>query len=161
MEKEVKRHVFGDEHFFYNEEDGSPKYENIDEQWNIFIQWIKDVREKKKSLEGFKDSSADKVGGEVIKWAGKHDTYAIYLLTKFLWREFRDTYLLEPGCPDIVLEFIRGIIYKKMTEKQMWGTDEDRIQTGKLIIFNKELMSKVKQEPGELKVEYCPIKKKE
>ena len=154
----IKRRVFGDEHFFYNSVDGSPKYENIDEQWDKFIQWIKAVREDREQEEGFRDSCADRVGQEVIKWAEKHDPY---MLTKFLWVEFRDTYLLSPGCPEIVLEFIRGIMYKKMTEKQMWGTDEDRKPTGKLIIFDKKLIRKGKQEPGKLKVEYCPIKKKE
>lgn len=161
MENGVKKRVFGDEHFFYNEVDGSPKYENIDEQWDIFIQWIRDVREKKKTVEGFSDSSADRVGREVIKWAEKHDAYAIYMLTKFLWVDFRDTYLLESGCPEIVLEFIRGIMYKKMTEKQMWGTDEDRRPTGKIIVFDKSLLPQGEPEEGKLPVEYCPIKKKE
>lgn len=161
MENRVKKRVFGDEHFFYNDEDGSPKYENIDEQWEIFVQWIKEIREKNQKVDGFQDSSADKVGQEVIKWAIKHDAYAIYLLTKFHWVEFRDTYLLADGCPEIVLEFIRGIMHKKMTERQMWGTDEDRRPTGKLIIFDKKLMPEGERKPGELEVEYCPIKKRE
>ena len=160
MENRVKKRVFGDEHFFYNDEDGSPKYENIDEQWEMFVQWIKEIREKNQTVDGFQDSSADKVGQEVTKWAIKHDAYAIYLLTKFHWVEFRDTYLLADGCPEIVLEFIRGIMYKKMTERQMWGTDEDRRPTGKLIIFDKKLMPEGERKPGELEVEYCPIKKK-
>lgn len=159
MKNEARKRVFGDEHFFYDEEDGSPKYKDIDEQWDKFIQWIKEVRENKKTEEGFENSSGDNVGREVIKWAEKRDSYAIYLLIKFHWTEFRDTYLLTSGCPQIVSEFARGIMYKKMTEKQMWGREEDRKPTGKLIIFDKDLIEKGEKEWESLKIEYCPVKK--
>ena len=48
-----------------------------------------------------------------------------------------------------------------MTEKEMWGTDEDRRPKGKIIVFDKKLLPKGEPEPGKLPVEYCPIKKKE
>lgn len=153
----INKRIFGDEHFFYEEGEGNPKYENIDVQWEKFVSWIEEVRERRKSVAGFEDSCADRVGGEVIKWGMRKDAYAIYMLTIHYWVEFRDTYLLEPGCPEIVLEFIRGIMYKKMTEKQMWGTDEDRRPTGKLIIFDKNLIPKGERKPGGPEVVYCPI----
>ena len=158
--KGVKR-IFGDEHFFYEGEDGSPKYEDIDEKWDELVKWLETVRQRNKTIEGFEDSCPDRVGREVTKWAKRQDGYAIYMITKFNWVEFRDTYLLPGDCPEIVLEFIRSILNKKMTEKQMWGTDEDRRPKGKLIIFDKNLMPKGEREPGELEVEYCPPQKKE
>ena len=156
-----KKRVFGDEHFFFEGDDGSPKYEDVDEKWDRFVEWLEKVRERNRLTEGFKDSRPDRVGGEVIKWAKEKDAYAIYIITKFNWVEFRDTYLLPSDCPEIVLEFIRAIMHNKMTEKQMWGTDEDRKPTGKLIIFDKNLMDKIESNPGELPVEYCPIKTRE
>ena len=159
-EKELKykKRVFGDEHFFYEGEDGSPKYEDVDEKWEQFVCWLETVRERNQKLEGFADSCPDRVGGEVIKWAKKKDAYAIYLITKMNWVEFRDTYLLPQDCPKIALEFIRAIMYRKMTEKQMWGTDEDRKPTGKLIIFDRNLIDRGESKPGELPIEYCPVK---
>lgn len=158
-EKKKLQRIFGDEHFFYEGEDGRPKYENVDIKWNEFISWLEMIREHNKTVEGFEDSCPDRVGREVIKWAEKQDAYAIYMIIKFNWVEFRDTYLLAEGCPEIVLEFIRSIMYHKMTKKQMWGTDEDRRPTGKLIVFDKNLMPKGERKPGELPVEYCPLKK--
>lgn len=157
-ENKIPKRIFGDEHFFYEGEDGRPKYENIDEKWDEFVKWMEMVRERNKSMEGFEDSRPDRVGREVTKWARRHDGYAIYMITKLNWVDFRDTYLLPKDCPEIVLEFIRSIMYHKMTEKQMWGTDEDRKLTGKVIIFNKNLMPKGERKPGEIEVEYCPPK---
>lgn len=148
---------FGDEYFFYEGQEGTPKYENINEKWDEFVQWMEGVRERNKSVEGFEDGEADRVGHEVIKWAKRHDVYAIFILTKPHWESFRDTYLLAEGCPEIVLEFIRGIMYEKMTEKEMWGTREDRSLKGKLIIYDKAYLPKEGEDTGDLEIEYCPI----
>lgn len=148
---------FGDEYFFYEGAEGKPKYENINEKWDEFVQWVESVRERNKSIEGFEDSHPDRVGHEVVKWAKRHDVYAIFRLTNTYWEAFRDTYLLVEGCPEIVLEFIRGIMFEKMTEKQMWGTREDRQLKGKLIIFNEEYLPKEGEYTGDLEIVYQPI----
>ena len=148
---------FGDDYIFYEGEDGHPKYENISEKWDEFGQWLGKVRERNKAIEGFEDSLADRVGQEVMKWIEMHDTFAIYLLTKTYWEAFRDTYLLVDDCPDIVMEFIRAIMYEKMTEKQMWGTKEDRMPEGKLIIFDKDYLPKEGEDTGKWEIIYQPI----
>ena len=45
---------------------------------------------------------------------------------------------------------------EKMTEKQMWGTDEDRMPEGTVIIFDKKFMPKEGEFTGKLKYEYHP-----
>lgn len=160
-EKKIPQRIFGDEHFFYEGEDGRPKYENIDDKWMELVKWLETVRERNRTVEGFEDSRPDRVGQEVINWAKRQDAYAIYMITKLSWVEFRDTYLLQEDCPEIVMEFIRAIMYGKMTENQMWGSDEERKMKGKLIIFDKNLMPKGEPKPGEIEVEYCPVKKEE
>ena len=153
----LNEYNFGDDYFFYDGPDGHPKYENIAEKWNEFEQWLGKVRERNKTKEGFEDSLADRVGQEVMKWIRRHDAFAIYLLTKTHWETFRDTYLLVDDCPEIVMEFIRGIMYDKMTEEQMWGPRESRMLTGKLIVFDKKYLPKEGEDTGKLEVIYQPL----
>ena len=148
---------FGDEYFFYEEEVGKPKYEDMNEKWNIFAQWIEDVREKCLEKEGFVDSYPDRVGHEVAKWARRHDFYVISQITMLHWEIFRDTYLLVDGCPELVLEFMQGIMYEKMTEKQMWGPKEEQRLKGKLILFREEYLPQEGEDTGDLEIIYEPI----
>lgn len=148
---------FGDEYFFYEGEQGNPKYEDMDEKWNMFAQWIEHVREKNMTAEDFDDSHPDRVGRETAKWARKHDFYAVYLIILMNWEAFRDTYLLEEGCPEIVMEFVRGLMYEKMTEEEMWGSIEERQPKGKLIIYKEEYLPKEGEDTGDLEIIYEPI----
>ena len=59
-------------------------------------------------------------------------------------------------CPEYILEFVRGIMHDKMTEKQMWGSREDRMPEGRVILFDKSLMPKEGEDTGKLKFEYHP-----
>lgn len=131
--------VFGDEYFFFNEENGEPKYLDIDSKWEIFIEWIKKVSESKKG-EGEEEEYAFGLGQEVLKWAEQRDTFGMYILVRMHWVVFRDNYLTDDA-PEIVREFIDGILYGKMTEEEKWGTDEDRKPKGQLIICSNQKMT--------------------
>ena len=157
LPEELKNCCFGDEYFFYEGDEGKPKYEDINEKWKIFEEWVESIRQKKKEEEGFDDSYPDRVGHEIVRWAKKHDVYAIFLIIEFHWVIFRDTYLLVEGCPEIVLEFVRGILYGKRTEEEMWGPPEARAVKGKLIVFDKKHLPKEGQDTGDLEVIYQPI----
>lgn len=125
---------FGDEYFFFEGECGNPRYENIEQQWEEFIKWIEKIAESKKNEEGEDAEYAYGLGQEVLKWARDWDTYGLYMLTRVHWAGFRDNYLTKDA-PKIVREFIDEIMYNKMTEKEKWGTAEDRRASGKLMIF--------------------------
>lgn len=157
LPEEWKNCCFGDEYFFHEGDEGDPKYENINEKWDEFTEWVESVRQKKLEVEGFDDSYPDRVGHEVARWARKHDFYAIFLIIEFHWEIFRDTYLLAEGCPEIVLEFIRGLLYGKRTEEEMWGPPETRAMKGKLIVFDKKYLPKEGEDTGDLEVIYQPI----
>lgn len=158
LPEEWKNCSFGDEYFFFDGKEGNPKYENINEKWDEFVQWIEGIRQKNMEKEGFADSYPDRVGQEVARWARKHDVYPIYLIIEYQWEIFRDTYLLAEGCPEIVLEFIRGILYGKRTEEQLWGPPETRAMKGKIIIFDKKYLPKEGEDTGGLEIEYQPVK---
>lgn len=131
---------FGDEFFFFENEYGNPKYENIEEQWKIFIEWVEKIAERKKEEVGEEAEYAYDIGREVLKWARQRDPYGLYMLTRVHWVGFRDTYLTEDA-PKIVREFIDEIMYNKMTDKEKWGTDEDRMLQGQLIICSNTKMT--------------------
>lgn len=145
--------IFGDEYLFFEGKDGHPKYENIDEKWTEIIDWLETVRERNKEKEGFENSQPDLIGQELVRWAKKKDIYPIFLITKGFWQVFRDTYLVE-GHPPIFMEFIRNIMVNKMSEKEMWGTKEDRMAKGKLIIFDERYLPKEEEKRQGLEVIY-------
>lgn len=157
LTEKLKNCSLGDEYFFYEGDEGNPKYENINEKWDEFVQWIESVREKNQMMEGFPDSYPDRVGQEVARWARRHDVYPIYLIIEYQWDIFRDTYLLADGCPEIVLEFIRGIFNGKKTEEEMWQRPEERKPKGTLIVFDKNHLPKEGEDTGDVKVIYQPI----
>lgn len=126
--------VFGDDYFLFEGQTGKPRYENMAEQWQIFIDWIAKTAEQKKEEGGEDNMYAHQLGQEVVKWAKNGDTFGIYILTRMYWVLFRDNYLTEDA-PKIVREIIDCIMLNKMTEKEKWGTDEDRRPKGELIIF--------------------------
>lgn len=125
---------FGDEYIFFEYGTGNPKYEDIEQQWEVFIQWVEKVSESKKNEPGKEAEYAYGLGQEVLKWLRMRDTYGLYILTRVHWKCFRDNYLTEDA-PGIVREFIDFIMYNQMTEKEKWGTDEDRKASGKLFVF--------------------------
>ncbi len=147
---------FGDEFFFFEGTDGSPRYEDVNEPWNQVISWTATVLDRLRNSDGFEEMCEYKIGQELIRYARLKTAHCIYLLMKINWVPFRDTYLLVEDCPEYILEFVRGIMQGKMTEKQMWGTDEDRLPEGTIICFDKALMPKEGTYTGKLKFEYRP-----
>lgn len=154
---EIRECRYGDEYFFYEQDTALPKYEDIHEKWKEFAHWIELVRKKNRENDEFLQTNADPLGREVAKWALRYDVYPIYLLTKAHWETFRKYYLWVDGCPPIVMEFMRAIMYKRMSEEEMWGTKKERKSKGKLIIFDKTLLPKEGQEWENFEVEYRPI----
>lgn len=152
----INEYGFGDEYFIFDEQDGSPKVYEGEQLWEKFIQWMETIYERLKSSEEFQDSEEYEIGQEIVKYALLRDTFDVYMLMKIHWVKFRDTYLLTEDCPDYILEFVNGIMHEKMTEKQMWGTDEDRLPEGTVIVFDESLMPKEGEDTGKLKFEYRP-----
>lgn len=147
---------FGDEHFFFDGEDGSPKYEDVDEPWDKFIDWLKTIMERMSGSDGYEERGEYRLGRDMMVYAEIKRAHTIYIMMKINWVLFRDHYLLVEDCPEYILEFVRGIMHDKMTEKQMWGTDEDRMPEGTIICFDKCLMPKEGTNTGKLKFEYRP-----
>lgn len=116
----VEECKIGDEYFFLDSETGMPIHENIEEKWNIFVNWMKKVREENKDDPG---SAAVVLGNELIKWAEIRDTHVLFLLMRTRWTAFRNTFL-TPEAPPEIMEFVQNIMYDKMTEEQMWGKKE-------------------------------------
>lgn len=157
-EHNINSYGFGDEYFFFHKGCGSPKYEDIEVQWNVFIHWIKTVMNTK--------DENDKIyglGREVIRWAESRDPFALYLLTRTHWVDFRDNYLTE-NAPQIVREFIDEIMITKMTEQEKWGSDEDRKPKGELIIYKDSILTPEEsyyKRKQERKQKYDPKKHRE
>ena len=154
LPEEWKNCSLGDEDFFFDGEDGSPKYENMDEKWDEFVQWVEKIRQKNLEKEGFADSYPDRVGQEIARWGRQHEVYAIYRIMERQWKIFRDTYLLVEGCPEIVMEFVRGIWFEKKTEEELW---EEKEEVRKIIVFDKKYMPKEGEDTGGIEFEYQPI----
>ena len=152
---------FGDEFFLFEGPKGNPKYENANEVWDNFIQWIRERRTEMEKEKEQENNFGYDMGEQLIEYANQRNAHGIYILTKQNWVEFRDTYLGVEGCPQKVMEFIYGIMDRKMTEKQMWGSDEDRMIEGTVIIFDQSLMPKEGEDTGKLKFEYRPNYRKE
>jgi len=147
---------FGDEYFLFDDIKGEPKYENAKDVWEKFIRWTIKRVVQMDAYEKGKKTYEQQIGRELVEYAKKRNAHKMYILMKRNWVEFRDAYLCVEDCPESVMEFVRGIMYKKMTEKQMWGSDEDRMPEGTVIIFDKNLMPKEGEDTGKLKFEYHP-----
>ena len=132
--------VFADDYFLFEGETGIPRYKDMNEQWNIFMDWISKTAERKKEEGGEDNLYVYQLGQEVLKWARNWDTFGLYMLTKVHWSGFRDNYMTEDA-PKIVREIMDNIMLNKMTEKQKWGTDEDRKPKGQLLIFKNMKMT--------------------
>ena len=155
MECELSDKGFGDEYFFFEDIQGNPKYERAEHVWEEFIKWMrKRLRQMASQPEEY--SYEKKLGKELIELAKVRNAHSMYILMKRNWVEFRDPYLCVEGCPDSILEFVRGIMYEKMTEKQMWGGDEERMPGGTVIIFDKSFMPKEGEDTGNFRFEYRP-----
>lgn len=147
---------FGDEYFLFEGPEGNPKYESAGVVWDNFVQWIRKKQTDMKKVQSSGDSYEYELGKQLIEFANQRNAHGIYMLTKKNWVEFRDAYLCVEGCPETVMEFVCGIMDRKMTEKQMWGSEEDRKPQGTVIIFDKNLMPKEGEDTGNLKFEYRP-----
>lgn len=147
---------FGDEYFLFEGPDGNPKYENVNEVWDNFAQWIRQRQADMEQEKGRENNYEYSIGEQLLEFATQRNAHGIYMLTRKNWVEFRDAYLGVEGCPPKVMEFIYGIMDRKMTEKQMWGSDEDRMTEGTVIIFDQSLMPKEGEDTGKLKFEYRP-----
>lgn len=153
---ELNGNKFGDEYFLFKGAQGYPKYENAKEVWEEFIRWMIKRVVQIKAYEKDTKSYELQIGRQLIEFAKKRNAHSMYILMKRNWGEFRDTYLCVEGCPESVMEFVKGIMYKRMTEKQMWGSDEDRMPEGRVIIFDKNFMPKEGEDTGKLIFEYRP-----
>lgn len=155
MDDELNESSFGEEYFFFESTEGNPQYQCAEEVWNNFIKWMK-KRLKQMAAQPEEYSYEKKIGKELIKLAKARNVHEMYILMKRNWVEFRDPYLCVEGCPETIMEFVRGIMYKKMTERQMWGGEEERMPSGRVIIFDKNLMPKEGEDTGKLQFEYHP-----
>ena len=136
LDFELNENNFGDEYFFFESTVGNPQYDRVEKVWNEFIRWI---RKRLKQMENQAEeySYEMKIGRQLIDFAKNRNAHGMYILMKRNWVEFRDPYLCFEGCPDSIMEFVRGIMHEKMTEKQMWGGDEERMPGGTVILFDK------------------------
>ena len=147
---------FGDEHFLFAGEDGSPKYEDINAPWDDFINWMEKVCKRYKKYKDTTRKGEYFIGQELIVHAARRNIHTIYCYISLNWVGFRDGFLLQKDCPETVIEFVRGILANKMTEKQMWGTVDDRCPGGTVIVFDKAFMPKEGEDTGTIKFEYHP-----
>lgn len=147
---------FGDEFFMFEGVEGQPRYQDVNEVWDMFIQWIEKEQQQMLALKNDEESYEYWIGSQLIEFAKKRNAHSMYMLMKRNWEEFRDNYLSKEECPEAVMDFVRGIMYEKMTEKQMWGSREDRMPEGRVILFDKSLMPKEGEDTGKLKFEYHP-----
>lgn len=147
---------YGEEYLLFEGIEGSPKYENPEVIWENFIQWIEKRQQQMTALKMDKESYEYKLGNQLIEAARDYNPHGIFFLMKRNWVEFRDNYLCAERCSEDIMEFVRAVLYKKMTEKQMWGSDEDRMPGGKVIIFDKKFMPKEGEDTGKLQFEYRP-----
>lgn len=155
MDYPLNESGFGDEHFFFESTQGNPQYEAVEKVWDEFIRWMrKRLRQMKAQQQ--EETYEMKMAKQLIDFAKVRNAHSIYILIKRNWVEFRDNYLCVEGCPESMMEFIRGIMYKKMTEQQMWGGDEERMPIERVIIFDKNLMPKEGEDTGNLRFEYRP-----
>lgn len=138
--RDLNKCLYADDYFLFDGKEGKPRYKDMEEKWNIFIEWIDKVAGRKKEEEGQDSRYAYQLGHEVVRWAKDRDVFALYILTRRHWVLFRDNYLTDDA-PKIVREIIDGIMLNKMTEKEKWGTDEDRKPKGQLIIFKSSQMT--------------------
>lgn len=152
----LNEYSFGDEHFFFEGPEGNPKYENAGEVWDNFVQWVREKQTDMEKGQNGENSYEYELGETLTEYANQRNAHGIYMVTKKNWVEFRDAYLCVEGCPEKVMEFICGIMDRKMTEKQMWGSEEDRKPQGTVIIFDQSLMPKEGEDTGNLKFEYRP-----
>ena len=147
---------FGDEYFLFEGAKGDPKYKEAKDVWDEFIRWVTKRIVQMEIHEKGKKCYEQQLGRDLIEFARKCNVQEMYIRIRRNWVGFRDNYLCVEDCPESVMEFIRGIMYKKMTEKQMWGSDEDRMPEGRVIIFDKNFMPKEGENTGKLKFEYHP-----
>ena len=147
---------FGDEYFLFEGPDGSPKYEEPNLVWDSFIDWLEKLCKRYKKYKDTTRQGEYFLGQELIVHASQRNLYKIYCYISLNWVGFRDGFLLQKGCPEIVIEFVRGVLANKMTEKQMWGTVDDRCPGGTVIVFDEELMPKEGEDTGTIKFEYHP-----
>lgn len=147
---------FGDEYFLFAGPDGSPKYEDPNLVWDSFIDWLEKLCKRYKKYKDTTRQGEYFLGQELIVHASQRNLYKIYCYISLNWVGFRDGFLLQKGCPEIVIEFVRGVLANKMTEKQMWGTVDDRCPGGTVIVFDEELMPKEGEDTGTIKFEYHP-----
>ena len=147
---------FGDEHFLFAGPDGSPKYEDINAPWNDFIDWMEKVCKKYKKEKDTTRKVEYILGQELVVHAVRRNIHTIYCYMSLYWVDFRDGFLLQKNCPETVLEFVRGIMANKMTEKQMWGTVDDRCPGGTVIVFDEKYMPKEGEDTGTIKFECRP-----
>ena len=145
---------FGDEYFLF-EEGGAPKYKDVNTAWNYLIDWMELVCEEMKTDENYENKPEYKLGQKIIEHTRQHNPHGIFINMSMYWVNFRNTFLLRDDCPEQALEFVRGIMTNKMTEKQMWGTVEDRCPGGTLIILDRDCIPEETQ-IGNLKIEYRP-----
>ena len=147
---------FGDEFFMFEGAEGHPRYQDVNEVWDLFIQWIEKGQRQMLTLQKDEESYEYWIGSQLIDFARKRNVHSMYMIMKRNWEEFRDNYLNREECPKAVMEFVQGIMYEKMTEKQMWGSREDRMTEGRVILFDQSLMPKEGEDTGKLKFEYHP-----
>ena len=147
---------FGDEYFLFEGPKGDPKYKEAKEVWEEFIRWTIKRIVQMETYEKGKKNYEQQIGRQLIEFAKLRNAHEMYMLMRRNWVEFRDNYLCVEDCPESVMEFVRGIMYKRMTEKEMWGSEEDRMPEGTVIIFDKNLMPKEGEDTGKLKFEYHP-----
>ena len=147
---------FGDEHFLFAGPDGSPKYEDINAPWDEFINWMEKVCKRYKKYKDTTRKGEYILGQELIVHASKRNIHTIYCYMSLNWPGFKDGFLIQKDCPETVIEFVRGIMANKMTEKQMWGTVDDRCPGGTVIVFDEAFMPKEGEDTGTIKFEYRP-----
>ena len=156
MELLSKVEGFGDEYLLFEGPCGDPKYPDKNEFWNSFIKWIKKVCEEYKKEENYEEKGEYLLGQDLILNAERRNIHDLYCYISMNWVGFRNAFLRQEDCPEIVIDVVRGLLANKMTEKQMWGTVEDRCPGGTVIVFDKEFMPKEGEDTGTIKFEYRP-----
>lgn len=106
--------MWGDEAFMYARDNRVDEYHLMDKAWITFENWVQGIVQKHK---GDREGAEYTIGKEVLGWIQVRDPYALYIIIRSNWKDFRDGFLL-PDTPKVVLDLVDAILYDKMTEEE-------------------------------------------
>jgi len=67
---------FGDEFFMFEGVEGHPKYQDVNEVWDLFIQWIEKGQRQMLTLQKDEESYEYWIGSQLIDFARKRNTHS-------------------------------------------------------------------------------------